>query len=70
MTLAPLWQHVLAIVCALGAFGWLLRRSLRGVKDVADAGAPGPCAHCPARKGGPIEKAVLLRKRQAPREPA
>lgn len=67
---APLWQHLVAIVGALLAFGWLLRRSLRGARDASEAGVAAPCAHCPARKGGPIERAVELKRRQAPREPA
>ena len=67
---APLWQHVVAIACVVLALGWLFRRSLfRGSRDTADTGA-GACSHCPARKGGPIEQAVELRKRQAPRGPA
>ena len=68
---APLWQHIVAAACAVVALGWLLRKQLfRGSRGASEDGAPGPCSHCPARKGGPIEQAVQLRKRQAPRGPA
>ena len=67
MTVVPFWQHVVAIASAVAALGWLLRRSFRGRRDSSDEGAVGPCSHCPARKGGPIEQSVQLRKRQAPR---
>ena len=67
MTVAPVWQHAVAIASAVAALGWLLRRSFHGKGDASEGGAPGPCSHCPARKGGPIEQTVQLRKRQAPR---
>ena len=66
MTVAPFWQHAVAIASAVVALGWLLRRSFHGRRDTSDEGAVG-CSHCPARKGGPIEQTVQLRKRQAPR---
>ncbi|HKO22236.1 MAG TPA: hypothetical protein VJX91_06235 [Candidatus Eisenbacteria bacterium] len=68
---APFWQHAIAMACVAVALGWLLRKQLfRGSRGSADEGVSGPCSHCPARKGGPIEQTVQLRKRQAPRGPA
>lgn len=59
---AALWQHVVAIALAAVALGWLVRRAVKG----GGSKATGPCASCPASRGGAVRGRRTLSEESRP----